>query len=74
MWAWVAGEMCKGCRGDVQRLSARCGDMRKQSQLLLLPTKVGSGLQVEFDDNKRGKTKKYKSIKKQFDNQKQRRD
>ena len=48
---WVAREMCKGCRGDVQGLPGRCGDMGKQSQLLLQPTEVELGLQVgvEFD-------------------------
>ena len=51
--AKVAGEMCKGCRGDVQRLSGRCASVGKQSQLLLQPTEVDLGLQdgVEFDKN-----------------------
>ena len=36
--------------------------MGQAEQLLLLPTKVGSGLQVEFDDNKRGKTKNIRAL------------
>ena len=48
----VAGEICKGCRGDVQRLPGRCASVGKQSQLLLQPTEVellGLQVGVEFD-------------------------
>ena len=44
-----------GCRGDVQRLPGRCASVGKQSQLLLQPTEVVLGLQVEveFDNTNR---------------------
>ena len=42
MWVWVAGEMCKGYRGDVQRLQGRCvkvaGEMCKVAKVKSTPS------------------------------------
>ena len=45
----VAGEMCKGCRGDVQGLPGRCASVGKQSLLQPTEDELGLHVGVEFD-------------------------